>query len=58
MHGDINNNKTRHSRESGNPEQLWIPGQARNDKLDNTYIIIFRFYRSIPLWIKRQNGGQ
>jgi hypothetical protein len=42
IHTDINRIKGRHSRESGNPEKHWIPGQARNDKLHNTYIAIYR----------------
>jgi len=33
IHCDIKNSKRRHSRESGNPERNWIPGQARNDML-------------------------
>jgi len=33
MHSDMNCSKDRHSRESGNPEKHWIPGQARNDRL-------------------------
>ena len=42
IHSDINRIKGRHSRESGNPEKHWIPGQARNDKLHNTYMVIYR----------------
>jgi hypothetical protein len=26
---------------SGNPGKHWIPGQARNDKLDRTYIVVY-----------------
>ena len=36
---DINSSKGRHSRESGNPEGNWIPGQARNDKLLKTCVV-------------------
>ena len=32
--------KGRHSRESGNPGKHWIPGQARNDKLSKTYVVM------------------
>jgi hypothetical protein len=55
IHTDINRIKGRHSRPcfrrgklvpakagSGNPEKHWIPGQARNDKLHNTYMAIYR----------------
>ncbi len=31
-----------HSRKSGNPGKHWIPGQARNDKLNRTYVAIYR----------------
>jgi UDP-N-acetylglucosamine 2-epimerase len=53
IHSDINHNKARHSRESGNPDVVptkagnqeeqkhWIPGQARNDKLDKTYVVMY-----------------
>jgi hypothetical protein len=27
--------------ESGNPAKYWIPGQARNDKLHDTYIAMY-----------------
>ena len=36
----INRSNGRHSREGGNPEKNWIPGQARNDKLYNSCVII------------------
>jgi len=50
IHTDINRSKGRHSRESGNPEKHWIPpyqvrgrlSQARNDKLHNTYMVIYK----------------
>ena len=55
IHGDINRNKGRHSRPcfrggklvpgkagSGNPGKDWIPGQARNDKPDKTYVVVYR----------------
>jgi len=41
IHSDINRSNGRHSRESGNPEKHWIPGQARNDKLDKTYVVMY-----------------
>jgi len=28
-------------REIGNPESHWIPGQARNDKLHRTYVVMY-----------------
>ena len=37
MYSDISCNKGRHSCESRNPGKHWIPGQARNDKLHETY---------------------
>ena len=37
----INHNRERHSRESGNPEKHWIPGQARNDKVHKTYVVMY-----------------
>jgi hypothetical protein len=36
----MNLSKSRHSRESGNPGKNWIPGQARNDKPDNIYVVM------------------
>ncbi len=42
IHDDINEHKASHSRESGNPEMRWIPGQARNDKLLSTYVVVYR----------------
>jgi UDP-N-acetylglucosamine 2-epimerase len=53
IHSDINHNEARHSRESGNPDVVptkagnqeeqkhWIPGQARNDKLPKTYVVMY-----------------
>ena len=41
IHSDINGRNKRHSRESGNPEKHWIPGQARNDKLHKIYIVMY-----------------
>ena len=41
IHSVINRNNVRHSRESGNPEKHWIPGQARNDKLHKTYVAMY-----------------
>ena len=45
-----------HSRENGNPEKHWIPpyqargrlSQARNDKLDKTYVVMHK-NRNYPL---------
>ena len=31
-----------HSRESGNPERRWIPGQSRNDKQEKIYSVGYR----------------
>jgi hypothetical protein len=39
---DMNPCKNRHSRESGNPGENWIPGQARNDKGDNINVVRYR----------------
>jgi hypothetical protein len=41
IRGDIDCGKGRHSRESGNPGKDWIPGQARNDKSDKTYLGVY-----------------
>jgi UDP-N-acetylglucosamine 2-epimerase (non-hydrolysing) len=41
IHSDINHRKERHSRKSGNPERHWIPGQARNDELYKTYVVMY-----------------
>ena len=46
IYSDINQSKGRHSRESGNPEMHWIPGQARNDKLHKIYVVMYN--RAIP----------
>jgi hypothetical protein len=45
--------ETRHSRESGNPEKHWIPGQARNDNQAKIHvpvltIIPFFHYSNVP----------
>jgi hypothetical protein len=50
LHNDISHNDGRHSRESGNPEKHWIPGQARNDKLDKTYITMYNSFK-FEIWI-------
>jgi cytochrome c biogenesis protein CcmG/thiol:disulfide interchange protein DsbE len=49
IHNVINDNKARHSRESGNPERHWIPGQARNDKLNKTYVVTYRWFVILSL---------
>jgi PilX N-terminal len=41
IHSDINRSEGRHFCESRNPEKHWIPGQARNDKPLNTYVVIY-----------------
>jgi hypothetical protein len=43
IHSDLNPHRIRHSRESGNPEKNWIPGQARNDKPDRNYVAMYSF---------------
>jgi len=42
IHSVINPSRGRHSRESGNPGEHWIPGQARNDKLHRIYVVMYR----------------
>ena len=42
-HGAIDHIDVRHSRESGNPGEDWIPGQARNDKLHKTYVVVYNY---------------
>ncbi len=47
---NVNHRKVCHSRASGNPglssarvvERNWIPGQARNDKEDSTYVVLYK----------------
>ena len=41
MQSDIKRNRGRHSCESRNPEENWIPGHARNDKLSKTFIVMY-----------------
>jgi hypothetical protein len=41
IHSDINHSKGCHSCESRNPEKHWIPGQARNDRLQKTYVVMY-----------------
>ena len=48
IHSDINHDMGRHSCESRNPEKHWIPGQARNDKLDRTYVVMYKNYVTQP----------
>jgi hypothetical protein len=40
MHSGINHDKGRHSCESRNPGKHWIPGQARNDELEKTSVVM------------------
>ena len=42
IHSVINRNTMRHSRKSGNPGKHWIPGQARNDNLHKTYVVVYK----------------
>ena len=40
----------------GNPEKHWIPGQAQNDKLYKTYVIMIRkphYFPKIPVGLIR-----
>jgi len=46
IHSDINRSKERHSREGGNPERHWIPGQPPI-KLYNTYDVKYKPGESI-----------
>ena len=39
---DINTNGARHCHESRNPERHWIPGQARNDKQQKIYVVVYK----------------
>jgi hypothetical protein len=48
IHNVINPSKCRHSRESGNPGRNWIPGQARNDKPDKIYVVMYNSGYSSP----------
>ena len=41
IHGDINHFTLCHSRECGNPGRSWIPGQARNDKQERNYVVMY-----------------
>jgi len=41
LRGDINRSKRSHSCESRNPGKHWIPGQARNDKVNGTYVVMY-----------------
>ncbi len=42
LYSDINRSEESHSRESGNPEKYWIPGQARNDKQYKTHVLVYK----------------
>jgi len=42
IHKDVNHRTFCHSRESGNPGRNWIPGQARNDEQDGTYVLVYK----------------
>jgi hypothetical protein len=42
MPSGINRWEGRHSREGGNPEEDWIPGQARNDKSHKIFVFMYR----------------
>jgi hypothetical protein len=41
----INHNTPSHSCENRNPEETWIPGQARNDNLHETCVVMYRKLR-------------
>jgi hypothetical protein len=41
MDNVINHNKPRHSRESRSPDETWISGQAWNDKLRRTSVVVY-----------------
>jgi hypothetical protein len=47
IHSEINRSKGRYSRESGNPEKHWIPGQARNDNLHKIYVIMYNIFNAM-----------
>ncbi len=40
IHSNINRTQEPHSWENKNPEEHWIPGQARNDGLHKTFVVI------------------
>mgnify|MGYP000282823907 CR=1 FL=1 len=42
IHSDIIQSVPRHSCESWNSEENWIPGQARNDRLLKTYVVMYK----------------
>ena len=44
IHSDIHDSKGRHSCECRNPGKHWIPDQARNDKLDWTYVVMYKIF--------------
>ena len=66
---DINQSIPRHSCESRNPEETWIPpyqvrgrlGQARNDRLHKTYVVkynqVFRKFLNIIISVLAVHGG-
>jgi hypothetical protein len=49
-----------------NPEETWIPDQARNDKLLKTYVVMYRYrglgdkkikrLLSTPIYLKKPNN--
>ena len=61
IHSDFNPRKSRHSRESGNPGKNWIPGQARNDKHDKSYVVTYIMISSRLevglIYVCRQNAS-
>jgi len=56
IHGDISHSKRRHSCEGRNPGKHWIPGQARNDKLSRTYVVMFKHLQGLPTLSENANG--
>ena len=51
IHSVINPNKACHSCESRNPGKHWIPGQARNDKLSKTFVVVYRILLVISIFL-------
>ena len=47
IHNVINLSKTCHSRKGGNPGKHWIPGQARNDNKEKTYVAVYSYKKPV-----------
>ena len=52
----INQNGTRHSCKSRNPGKSWIQGQARNDGLCKTYVVMYILITVISLFFLGISG--